>query len=77
MGYSSIEKSQAGMFFDLMRARHIITTQLGFEEWSSFLNNPHLTAALIDRISVNCTVFNIKNSISLREKEIEQGTTED
>lgn len=82
MGYASIEKEQAGMFFDLMKQRHkkkttLITTQLGFDEWGSFLKNPHLTAALIDRITENCTVFNMKKCISIRPKKITYGTTDD
>jgi len=62
LGYDPLEKEQAGLFFDLMKARNrkhttIITTQLGFEEWGNFLQNQHLTAALLDRITVNCTVL--------------------
>jgi len=58
LGYEAVEKEQAGLFFELTKARNkthttIITTQLGFEEWGNFLNNSHLTAALLDRITVN------------------------
>lgn len=82
VGYAPIEKDQAGLFFDLMKQRHrkkttMITSQLGFDDWGSFLKNQHLTAALIDRMTVNCTVFNMKKCISVREKNITYGTTED
>lgn len=75
IGYDPIHPEQAGLFFELMKKRHkkkttIITTQLGFEEWPTFLQNHHLTAALLDRITVNCTVFNMKNCISIRQKNI-------
>ena len=75
IGYISSKKEQASLFFDLMRRRHrrmttIITTQLGFDEWGGFLNDSHLTAALLDRITVNCTVFNMKDCISIRPKKI-------
>ena len=75
LGYISCDKEQAGLFFDLMRRRFnktvtIITTQLGFEEWGSFLQNPHITAALLDRITTRCNVFNMKNCISIRTKKI-------
>ena len=75
LGYIALEKEQASLFFDLMRRRHrqattIITTQLGFDEWGSFLKDSHLTAALLDRITVNCTVFNMKDCISIRPKNI-------
>jgi len=71
LGYISCEKEQAGLFFDLLRRRHdksttIITTQLGFDEWSSFLHDPHIVAALLDRITSNCIVFNMNDCQSLR-----------
>lgn len=81
IGYEVVEKEQAGLFFELIKARNknhttIITTQLGFEEWGSFLNNTHLTAALLDRITANCTVFNMKECISIRPKNIVYATNE-
>ncbi len=80
LGYISCEKEQASLFFDLMRRRHrrrttIITTQLGFDEWDGFLQDSHLTAALLDRITVNCTVFNMKDCISIRPKKIVYATS--
>ncbi|MEI7906201.1 MAG: ATP-binding protein [Bacteroidota bacterium] len=79
LGYTSLEKDQAGLFFELMKRRHkkhctILTTQLGFEEWANFLQSPHLTAALLDRITVNCAVFNMKTCISIRPKRIVYGS---
>ena len=67
MGYIAGKKEQIPLFFDLMRRRQrgrttIITTQLGFVEWGTFLYDPHLTAALLDRITVNCAVFNMKDA---------------
>ncbi len=75
LGYISSQNEQASLFFDLMRRRHqrkttIITTQLGFDEWGGFLHDSHLTAALLDRITVNCAVFNMKDCISIRPKNI-------
>lgn len=75
LGYTSCNKEQAGLFFDLMRRRHkknttLITTQLGFDEWGDFLQDTHLTAALLDRITENCAVFNMKECISIRPKKI-------
>lgn len=80
LGYISAKKDQASLFFDLMRRRHrrsttIITTQMGFDEWGDFLRDPHLTAALLDRITVNCTVFNMKDCISIRPKKIVYATS--
>jgi DNA replication protein DnaC len=79
LGYIACNKEQASLFFDLMRRRHkrcttIVTSQLGFDEWGTFLQDPHLTAALLDRITVNCTVFNMKDCISIRPKNIVYAT---
>ena len=81
LGYTAIRKEQAGLFFDLMKKRHLkkttlITTQLGYDEWGDFLQNKHLTAALLDRMTVNCTVFNMKKCISIRPKNIRSATQE-
>jgi DNA replication protein DnaC len=79
VGYVSMIKEQAGLFFDLMKKRNrkqttIITTQLGFDEWGSLLQDSHLTATLLDRITQHCTVFNMKECISLRPKNITMAT---
>ncbi len=80
LGCISSKKEQAALFFDLIRRRHkrkitIITTQLGFDEWGGFLQDSHLTAVLLDRITVNCTVFNMKDCISIRPKKIVYATS--
>jgi DNA replication protein DnaC len=82
LGYAPIRKEQAGLFFDLMKRRHkkkttLITTQLGYEEWADFLQNKHLTAALLDRMTENCTVFNMRRCISIRPKNVRHATKED
>lgn len=79
VGYMSLTSQQAGLFFDLMKHRHrkattIITSQLGFEEWDTFMSDPHLRAALLDRITENCTVFNMTKCISLRRKKLTYAT---
>jgi len=73
MGYVEVEPIQVGLFFTLMNKRHkkkttLITSNLGFSQWSSFLKNDHLTAALIDRLTENSHVINMKNCVSLRPK---------
>lgn len=75
VGYATLDKAHAGLFFDLMKLRHgkhctIITSQLGFDEWPSFINDPHLSAAILDRITENCTVFNMSKCTSIRKKNI-------
>jgi DNA replication protein DnaC len=75
VGYQQLDKTHAGLFFDLIKQRHkkkctILTSQLGFDEWGSFINDKHITAAILDRITENCTVFNMNKCISIRRKKI-------
>ena len=49
--------------------------QLWFREWGEFLHNEHLTAALLDRITVNRAVVNMKDCISIRPKNIPRATS--
>jgi len=72
IGYAEVEPVQVGLFFTLMQKRHqkkstLITSNLGFSEWGSFLNNDHLTAALIDRLTANSHIIHMKKCHSLRE----------
>ena len=74
LGYVEIDPHQAGLFFALMKQRHkkattIVTTQLGFKEWSGFLKNPHLTAALIDRLTENSQLINLGKCVSIRDNQ--------
>jgi|SRR3990172_7587765 len=77
VGYVEVEPVQVGLFFTLMHKRHkrrptLVTSNLGFGDWRSFLKNDHLTAALIDRLTENSHVINMKNCCSLRPKLAEQ-----
>ncbi len=71
VGYVEVEPAQVGQFFTLMHKRHqrkttIITSNLGFAEWGSFLKNAQLTAALIDRLTSSSHVINMKDCKSIR-----------
>ena len=73
LGYVDVEPAQVGMFFTLMQKRHqtkttLITSNLGFSDWNSFLNNKQLTAALADRLTSTSYVINMKNGRSLRDR---------
>jgi len=73
LGYVEVQPVQVGLFFTLMHKRHkkkttIITSNLGFQQWSSFLKNDHLMTALIDRLTENSHVINMRNCLSLRPK---------
>jgi DNA replication protein DnaC len=71
MGYIEFKDAQIGSFFSLMQKRYkrsctMITTNLGFKDWHTFLKNPQLAAALIDRLIDNGHVIKMKDSKSLR-----------
>jgi DNA replication protein DnaC len=73
IGYVEVQPVQVGLFFTLMHKRHrrkttLITSNLGFSQWASFLKNTHLTAALIDRLTENSHVINMKDCVSLRSR---------
>jgi DNA replication protein DnaC len=73
IGYVQVEPVQVGLFFTLMHKRHkrkptLITSNLGFDDWDGFLQNAHLTAALIDRLTESSHVINMKGCESLRPK---------
>lgn len=73
LGYIEMEPVQVGLFFTLMHKRHqskstLITSNLGFSEWGDFLKNDQLSAALIDRVTENSHIINMKKCVSLRAK---------
>lgn len=73
IGYAEMEPVQVGLFFTLMHKRHknkstLITSNLGFSQWADFLKNEQLTAALIDRVTENSHIINMKKCVSLRAK---------
>jgi len=72
VGYVEVEKAQAGLFFALLHKRHatrstLITSNLGFSDWGEFLQNPHLTAALLDRLTQSSYVINMRKCRSIRK----------
>ena len=71
LGYLKAETAQVGLFFTLMQKRYkhactIITTNLSFEDWEEYLGHKQLAAALIDRLTDNGHVLNMRNCISIR-----------
>ena len=71
VGYVEVEPAQVGQFFTLMQKRHkkkttLLTSNLGFSEWGSFLHNKQLTAALISRLTEISYVINMKDCQNLR-----------
>jgi DNA replication protein DnaC len=71
IGFVEVEPVQVGLFFTLLQLRHkkkptLITSNLGFAEWGSFLKNENLTAALVDRLTESSHVINMKRCVGLR-----------
>ena len=71
IGYVEVEPVQVGLFFTLMHKRHktkttLLTSNLGFSQWGTFLKNDHLTAALVDRLTEVSHVINMRNCRSIR-----------
>ncbi len=73
LGYLTIKPEQANIFFKLMQDRYrrkatIITTNLVYEEWGSFLGNPMMVKALLGRVREFCTTVRIDGP-SLRDPQ--------
>lgn len=73
LGYIEMEPAQVGLFFTLMTERHkkkttLITSNLGFSQWGTFLKNDHLAAALLDRLTETSHVINMNRCVSIRDK---------
>lgn len=71
MGYLNLKPEQTNIFFKLMEERYrrhptIITTNLDYEQWHTFLVNKHLVDALLSRLRHQCHTITIKGP-SLRE----------
>lgn len=64
MGYLNIRPEQSNIFFKLMEERHrrkptLITTNLHYDDWYSFLGNKNMVAALLDRLREHCFTLTI------------------
>ena len=75
LGYLNLKPEQSNIFFKLMDERYrrkstIITTNLDYDEWFSFLGNKKMVEALLDRLRHRCHTIRIDGP-SLRSPEIE------
>jgi len=64
LGYLNLKPEQTNIFFKLMEERYnkkstIITTNLLYEDWYSFLGNKHMVEALLDRLRHRCQTITI------------------
>jgi len=73
MGYLNLRPEQTNIFFKLMEERYrrkptIITTNLQYDDWHSFLGNKALVDALLSRLRHHCHTVQIEGP-SLRSPE--------
>jgi DNA replication protein DnaC len=73
MGYLNLKPEQTNVFFKLMEERYrrhptLITTNLAYDEWHSFLGNKNLVDALLSRLRHQCHTVKIDGP-SLRDPQ--------
>lgn len=74
VGYLPLDRVQANLLFQLVSRRYekgsiILTSNKGYGEWGSFLGDPVLAAAILDRLLHHSITVNIKGeSYRLRER---------
>jgi DNA replication protein DnaC len=81
LGYVPFSKEGAELLFQVLADRHerksvIVTTNLGFGDWTRTFGDPTLTAALLDRIThkahiINCTweSYRLKDTLTKKSKK--------
>lgn len=79
LGYVPFSKESCELLFQVFAERHergsvIITTNLGFADWTKVFGDPTLTAALLDRVThkahiINCCWDSYRLRETLRSKE--------
>ena len=70
-GYLNLKPEQSNVFFKLIEERYhrhstIITTNLGYDEWATFLGNKSMVEALLSRVRHYCHTVTI-NGPSLQD----------
>jgi len=79
LGYVPFSKEGAELLFQVLADRHelrsvIITTNMGFGDWTQIFGDPNLTAALLDRVThkahiINCSWDSYRLKETLKKKK--------
>ena len=79
LGYVPFSKEGAELLFQVLAERHerksvIITSNMGFGDWTQIFGDPNLTAALLDRVThkahiINCTWESYRLKETLKDKQ--------
>jgi len=79
LGYVPFSKQGAELLFQVLAERHerksvIITSNMGFGDWTQIFGDPNLTAALLDRVThkahiINCTWESYRLKETLKDKQ--------
>lgn len=81
LGYVPFSKEGAELLFQVFAERHerksvIITTNIGFADWTQVFGDAHLTAALLDRLTHHAHVisftwdsYRLKETLKRRQKD--------
>jgi len=79
LGYVPFSKQGAELLFQVLAERHerksvIITSNMGFGDWTQIFGDPNLTAALLDRVThkahiINCAWESYRLKETLKDKQ--------
>jgi len=79
LGYVPFSKQGAELLFQVLAERHerksvIITSNMGFGDWTQIFGDPNLTGALLDRVThkahiINCTWESYRLKETLKHKQ--------
>lgn len=85
LGYVPFSREGAELLFQVLAERHerksvIITSNLGFSDWTQIFGDPTLTAALLDRITHNSHIihcdwdsYRLKETLNRRNSSVSGG----
>jgi len=85
LGYVPFSREGSELLFQVLAERHergsvIITTNLGFADWTQVFGDPTLTAALLDRLThkahiINCTwqSYRLKETLTMKNGSTKGG----